>query len=163
MQKIWPKRTETSLSELQFFDLDGRKLLCWVHACCALQSLVKSLKFENLCDLTETGDGTLLNDSILFGSCHRTSCCHNINLHTTTIADHWHVEHLLASLNERSKIPIRKSYVVSFFLHHAYAVLTPSKFWLTRWHFLTTAYAKLTRHGEDHFWSFMLNSRPTQI
>ena len=81
--------------------------------------------------------------------------------------------------NERSKIPIRKSYVVSFFLRHAYAVLAPSKFWLTRWHFLTTAYAKLTRHEVDHFWqpchngslredhfnfwSFMLNSRPTQI
>ena len=77
-------------------DLRPTTLSFWA-ACCALQSLVKSLKFENLCDLTETGDGTLLNDSILFGSCHRTSCCHNINLHTTTIADHWHVEHLLAS------------------------------------------------------------------
>ena len=27
---------------------------------------VKSLKFENSCDLPETGAGTLLNDSILF-------------------------------------------------------------------------------------------------
>ena len=59
----------------------------------ALQSLVKSLKFETSCDLQEAGAGTRLNDSILF-ACHRISC--NINLHTT-IADHWHVEHLLAS------------------------------------------------------------------
>ena len=54
--------------------------------------------------LPETGHCTLLNDLILFGSCHRTSCKHNLNLHTTTIADHWHVvgssgkgEHVLKS------------------------------------------------------------------
>ena len=68
-------------------------------ACCALQSLVKSLKFENSCDLAETFQRQEMvhvhTDSILF-ACHRTSCNH-INPHTTTIADHWHVEHLLAS------------------------------------------------------------------
>ena len=74
-------------------DLRPTTLSFWAVACCALQSLVKSLKFETLCDLQEAGAGTLLNDSILF-ACHRISC--NINLHTT-IADHWHVEHLLAS------------------------------------------------------------------
>ena len=55
----------------------------WAVACCALQSLVKSLKFENSCDLPEAGAGTLLNDSIPF-SCDRTSC--NINLHTKIAA-----------------------------------------------------------------------------
>ena len=74
-------------------DLRPTTLSFWAVACCALQSLVKSLKFETSCDLQEAGAGTLLNDSILF-ACHRISC--NINLHTT-IADHWHVEHLLAS------------------------------------------------------------------
>ena len=47
-------------------DLLPTTLSFWAVACCALQSLVKSLKFENSCDLPETGAGTLLNDSILF-------------------------------------------------------------------------------------------------
>ena len=68
-------------------DLRPTTLSFWAVACCALQSLVKSLKFETSCDLQEAGAGTLLNDSILF-ACHRISC--NTNLHTT-IADHWHV------------------------------------------------------------------------